>query len=99
VEDGLVDSLAEDADSPVPNIIHLLKTSGDPARRDRRIHTGCPVISQSESPATSARRLSKYHPVYVNVHFTHPDELTPAARHAQTMLADAGCPRAARRCS
>ena len=30
--------------------------------------------------------------MFVNVHFNHPDELTPAARSALAMLADAGCP-------
>jgi lysine 2,3-aminomutase len=36
--------------------------------------------------------LKKYHPLYINTHFNHPDELTPAAVHALGMLADAGIP-------
>ena len=36
--------------------------------------------------------VKKYHPVYMNLHFNHPDELTPAVREACGMLADAGVP-------
>jgi len=36
--------------------------------------------------------LRKFHPLYVNVHFNHPDELTPEANAALALLADAGIP-------
>src|SRR5437899_11624269 len=36
--------------------------------------------------------LEKYHPLYINTHFNHPDELTPAAVRALGMLADVGVP-------
>jgi lysine 2,3-aminomutase len=36
--------------------------------------------------------VKKYHPIYMNLHFNHPDELTPAVKAACTMLADAGVP-------
>jgi lysine 2,3-aminomutase len=36
--------------------------------------------------------LRKHHPLYINTHFNHPDELTPAAVAALGMLADAGIP-------
>ncbi|MHB8056092.1 MAG: KamA family radical SAM protein [Candidatus Aminicenantales bacterium] len=36
--------------------------------------------------------LRKFHPLYVNVHFNHPDELTPEANIALGLLADAGIP-------
>jgi len=36
--------------------------------------------------------LRKHHPLYLNTHFNHPDELTPAAVTALGMLADAGIP-------
>ncbi|MGB9893571.1 MAG: KamA family radical SAM protein [Candidatus Saccharicenans sp.] len=36
--------------------------------------------------------LKKYHPLYINVHFNHPDEITPEAARALNMLADAGIP-------
>jgi lysine 2,3-aminomutase len=36
--------------------------------------------------------IKKYHPIYMNLHFNHPDELTPEVTAACGMLADAGVP-------
>jgi lysine 2,3-aminomutase len=36
--------------------------------------------------------LKQHHPLYINTHFNHPDELTPGAVKALGMLADAGIP-------
>ncbi|MGH7255347.1 MAG: KamA family radical SAM protein [Nitrospirales bacterium] len=36
--------------------------------------------------------VKKYHPVYMNLHFNHPDELTPEVKAACGRLADAGVP-------
>lgn len=36
--------------------------------------------------------LKKYHPLYINTHFNHPDEITPLAAEACRRLADAGIP-------
>jgi lysine 2,3-aminomutase len=36
--------------------------------------------------------LKKHHPLYLNTHFNHPRELTPAAARSLGMLADAGVP-------
>jgi lysine 2,3-aminomutase len=36
--------------------------------------------------------LKQYHPLFINTHFNHPAELTPAAVRALGMLADAGIP-------
>jgi lysine 2,3-aminomutase len=36
--------------------------------------------------------LKKYHPLYMNLHFNHPDELTPEVKVACAQLADAGIP-------
>jgi len=36
--------------------------------------------------------VKKYHPVYMNTHFNHPSELTPATIAALGRLADAGVP-------
>jgi L-lysine 2,3-aminomutase len=36
--------------------------------------------------------LRKHHPIWVNTHFNHPNEVTPDARRACEMLADAGIP-------
>jgi lysine 2,3-aminomutase len=36
--------------------------------------------------------LKRFHPLWINTHFNHPDELTPAAVKGLGMLADAGIP-------
>ncbi len=36
--------------------------------------------------------IKRYHPVYINTHFNHPDEITPEAAEACARLADAGIP-------
>ncbi|MDA0690917.1 MAG: KamA family radical SAM protein [Nitrospinae bacterium] len=36
--------------------------------------------------------LKKYHPLYFNMHFNHPDEITPEVEKACNMLADIGIP-------
>jgi lysine 2,3-aminomutase len=36
--------------------------------------------------------LKKYHPLWMSLHFTHPDECTPETACACAMLADAGIP-------
>jgi len=164
VEDGIVDSLAEDAHSPVPNITHrypdralflvspvcasycrfctrrrkvgdpekipmaqlesafryleehteirdVIMSGGDPLLlSDRRLDEICARLRAiphleiirigSRVPCHLPERitpelctiLKKYHPFYINTHFNHPDELTPAAVKALGMLADAGIP-------
>jgi lysine 2,3-aminomutase len=164
VRDGIVDSLNEDADSPVPNITHrypdralflvspvcaaycrfctrrrkvgdpekipmsqlesafryleehkeirdVIMSGGDPLLlSDRRIDDICRRLRAiphleilrigSRVPCHLPERitpelcaiLQRYHPLYINTHFNHPDELTPAAVKALGMLADAGVP-------
>src|SRR2546428_1439930 len=164
VHDGLVDSLAEDVNSPVPNITHrypdralflvspvcasycrfctrrrkvgdpgkipmsqlesafryleehqeirdVIMSGGDPLLlSDRRIDDICKRLRAiphlevlrigSRIPCHLPERvtpelcaiLKQYHPLYINTHFNHPDELTPAAVKALGMLADAGIP-------
>lgn len=54
----------------------------------------------SRVPCTLPMRVTKklaaiirrHHPVYINIHFNHPDEITPAAAKACSRLADAGIP-------
>ena len=36
--------------------------------------------------------LKKYHPLYFNIHFNHPDEISPEVEKACNMLADSGIP-------
>src|SRR2546429_5140920 len=164
VHDGMVDSLDEDANSPVPNITHrypdralflvspvcatycrfctrrrkvgdpekipmsqlesafqyleqhteirdVIMSGGDPLLlSDRRIEDLCKRLRAikhievirigSRIPCHLPERitpelcaiLKKYHPLSINTHFNHPDELTPAAVAALGRLADAGIP-------
>ncbi len=164
VHDGIVDSLNEDADSPVPNITHrypdralflvspvcasycrfctrrrkvgdpekipltqfesafqyleqhteirdVIMSGGDPLmlseRRLEAILTRLRAIPHLEIirigtriPCHMPERITpelcsvlhKFHPLFINTHFNHPDELTPAAIHGLGMLADAGIP-------
>src|SRR6184192_3330861 len=143
VRDGLVDSLAEDAHSPVPNITHRYpdralflvsqvcaaycrfctrrRKVGDPekipmaqlesafryleehvelCKRLRAIPHLEVIRIGSRVPCHLPERitpelcgiLKQYHPLYINTHFNHPDELTPAAVAALGRLADAGVP-------
>ena len=164
VRDGIVDSLDEDAHSPVPNITHRYpdralflvspvcasycrfctrrRKVGDPEKiplsqlesgfryiethpeiRDVILSGGDPLLLSDRRIDDILRRLraiphleiirigsrvpchlperitpelcailKRYHPLFINTHFNHPDELTPAAVQALGMLADAGIP-------
>jgi lysine 2,3-aminomutase len=164
VIDGVIDSLDEDGDSPVPNITHrypdrvlflvspvcasycrfctrrrkvgdpekiplnqydsafeyiaahpeirdVILSGGDPMMlSDRRleyifqrlraiphieiIRLGSRITSHLPERITPefCEMVRKYHPVYMNTHFNHPSELTPAAIAALGRLADAGVP-------
>lgn len=164
VVDGMVDSLDEDADSPVPNLTHrypdrvlflvspvcatycrfctrrrkvgdpekiplnqfdsafaylrehtevrdVIMSGGDPFMlSDRRIEYFLKTLREiphleiirigSRIPSHLPQRITpelcaiikKYHPIYINVHFNHPAELTPEAMKALELLADAGAP-------
>lgn len=57
-----------------------------------RIGTKVPVVlPQRITPALTAI-LRKYHPLWMSIHITHPDELTPEMSTACIRLADAGIP-------
>lgn len=57
-----------------------------------RIGTKVPAVLPQRITPRLLRVLKKYHPLWMSLHFTHPDELTPEARSACTQLADAGIP-------
>src|SRR6266496_2123684 len=162
VHDGLVDSLAEDANSPVPNITHrypdralflvspvcasycrfctrrrkvgdpekiplnqfdsafqylrehteirdVILSGGDPMMlSDRRleyifqqlraiphieiIRLGSRITSHLPERITPefCEMVQKYHPIFMNTHFNHPSELTPAAVASLDRLSRAG---------
>jgi lysine 2,3-aminomutase len=57
-----------------------------------RIGTKVPVVLPQRITYGLVRMLKKYHPLYMSIHFTHPDELTPEVHEACARLADAGIP-------
>ncbi len=57
-----------------------------------RIGTKVPVVLPQRITPQLVAMLRKYHPLFLSIHFTHPDELTPETRKACEMLADAGMP-------
>lgn len=57
-----------------------------------RLGTKVPVVLPQRITAGLTRMLSRYQPLWMNIHFTHPDELTPETREACSRLADAGIP-------
>jgi len=57
-----------------------------------RIGTRAPVVFPQRITENLCRILRKYHPVWLNTHFNHPKEITPEAKRACEMLADAGVP-------
>jgi lysine 2,3-aminomutase len=94
-----------------PNVRDVLLSGGDPltlsdeklewllSRLQRiphiellRIGTKVPVVlPQRITPALTAL-LKRYHPLWMSIHITHPDELTPEMSTACIRLADAGIP-------
>ncbi len=55
-----------------------------------RIGSRVPVTLPERITDKLCALLKKYHPLYLNTHFNHPWELTPAAAEACRKLADAG---------
>jgi lysine 2,3-aminomutase len=57
-----------------------------------RIGTKMPAVLPQRITPELCRMLRKYHPLWMSLHFTHPDECTPEAAQACARLADAGIP-------
>ncbi len=57
-----------------------------------RLGTRAPVVMPQRVTQDLCNMLKKYHPVWVNVHFNHPNEITPESAAACARLADAGIP-------
>jgi lysine 2,3-aminomutase len=57
-----------------------------------RIGTKVPAALPQRITSDLVRMLKRYHPLYLSIHFTHPDELTPEVARACGRLADAGIP-------
>ncbi len=57
-----------------------------------RIGSRVPCTLPMRVTAQLAKTIKRFHPLYINTHFNHPAELTPAAARACARLADAGIP-------
>jgi len=57
-----------------------------------RIGTKVPVVLPQRITPSLTQMLKRYHPLWVSIHFTHPEELTPEVVQACNRLADAGVP-------
>ena len=57
-----------------------------------RIGSRTPVVCPQRITPELCNILKKYHPVWLNTHFNHPQEVTPESAAACARLADAGVP-------
>jgi lysine 2,3-aminomutase len=57
-----------------------------------RIGTKMPAVLPQRITLQLVKMLRRYHPLWMSLHFTHPDECTPETVRACTRLADAGIP-------
>ena len=57
-----------------------------------RIGSRTPVVCPQRITPELCEMLTKYHPIWLNTHFNHPNEFTPEAEQALSRLANAGIP-------
>jgi lysine 2,3-aminomutase len=57
-----------------------------------RIGTKTPAVLPQRITPQLCRMLKRYHPLWMSLHFTHPEELTPETAQACGRLANAGIP-------
>ena len=57
-----------------------------------RIGSRTPVVMPMRITDKLVNMLKKYHPIWLNTHFNHPQEITADAKEALRKLADAGVP-------
>ena len=57
-----------------------------------RLGTRTPVVCPQRVTPELCDMLKKYHPIWINTHFNHPNEITPESTRACEMLANAGIP-------
>lgn len=77
-------------DDDLLNILEALKRI--PHLRVLRIHSRIASVWPQRITPSLARRLAAFHPLFINFHFNHPEEVTTAAGQACALLADAGIP-------
>lgn len=75
------------------NLEHILrKLRNIPHVEIIRIGTRVPVVMPQRITPKLAEMLKKYHPLWINTHFNHPNEITPESKKACEMLANVGIP-------
>jgi lysine 2,3-aminomutase len=57
-----------------------------------RIGTKIPVVLPQRITPELCSMLKKYHPLFISIHFSHPDEITPEVKQVCERLADVGIP-------
>lgn len=57
-----------------------------------RLGSRVPVVCPQRITPELVNMLKKYHPIWLNTHFNHPDEVTEESKTACARLADAGIP-------
>jgi lysine 2,3-aminomutase len=57
-----------------------------------RVGTKAPMVLPQRITHSLTRMLKRFHPLWLSIHVTHPEELTPEANQACGRLADAGIP-------
>ena len=57
-----------------------------------RIGTRTPVVMPQRITDDLVNMIKKYHPIWLNTHFNHPNEITKSAKVAIDKIADAGIP-------
>lgn len=57
-----------------------------------RIGSRTPVVLPQRITPALVNMLKKYHPIWLNTHFNHPNEITPESTEACARLADGGIP-------
>ncbi|MCI0498159.1 MAG: KamA family radical SAM protein [Planctomycetales bacterium] len=78
------------SDSAIEAMLSTLRSV--PSVQVIRIGTRVPVVLPMRITDELVNMLKKYHPLWINTHFNHPQELTEEARAACAKLADAGIP-------
>ncbi len=78
------------SDSQIDSILTKLREI--PHLEIIRIGTRTPCTLPQRITKGLCNILKKYHPLYINTHFNHPNEITKEAKRACAMLADAGIP-------
>jgi lysine 2,3-aminomutase len=75
---------------PLERVLAALRTV--PTIEIIRFGTRIPVVMPQRITDELCRMIEKYHPVWINTHFNHPNEVTPEAAAACDRLVRAGVP-------